>query len=126
MLGMHSDFESIPVELKVDGIETHGATWGEVVVRHLDLPAGVDFTPLLKGLPEDRCQCPHWGLVLEGAITVRYADGREETTHAGEAYYWPGNHTGWTEGGVVFLEFSPAEQIQPVLAHLAAQLTPSA
>jgi hypothetical protein len=126
MAGMHSDFESIPVEMKVDGIETHGTTWGEITVRHLDLPAGVDFTPLFKGLPEDRCQCPHWGYVLEGAITVRYADGTEETSRAGDVYYWPGNHTGWTEGGVVFLEFSPAEQLQPVLEHLAAQLSPTA
>jgi hypothetical protein len=20
-----------------------------------------DATPLLKGLPDDQCQCPHWG-----------------------------------------------------------------
>ncbi|MDQ1712559.1 MAG: hypothetical protein QOE45_2009 [Frankiaceae bacterium] len=120
---MRSDIAGIPVEMKVDAIETRGAQWGDVVVRHLDLPAGVDFTPLLKGLPDDRCACPHWGYVLAGAITVRYADGTEETTRAGEVYYWPGGHTGWTEGGVTFLEFSPAEQIKPVLEHLAAQMS---
>ena len=123
---MRSDIEGIPVEMQVDGIETRGAAWGDVVVRHLDLPAGVDFTPLLQGLPGDRCQCPHWGYVLSGAITVQYADGSEETTGAGELYYWPGGHTGWTEGGVTFIEFSPAEQIQPVLEHLAAQLATTA
>ena len=123
---MRSDVEGMAVEMKLDGIETHGATWGDVTVRHLDLPAGVDFTPLLEGLPEDRCQCPHWGYVLQGAITVRYADGTEETTRAGELYYWPGGHTGWTDEGVTFIEFSPAEQLQPVLEHLAAQLSASA
>ena len=123
---MRSDIEGIPVELKVDGIETHGVEWGDILVRHLDLPAGVDFTPLFKGLPGDRCQCPHWGYVLEGAITVQYADGTEETTGAGELYYWPGGHTGWTDNGVVFVEFSPAEQLQPVLEHLGAQLSGSA
>jgi hypothetical protein len=123
---MRSDIEGIPVELKVDGIETHGVEWGDILVRHLDLPAGVDFTPLLKGLPGDRCQCPHWGYVLKGAITVQYADGTEETTGAGELYYWPGGHTAWTDNGVVFVEFSPAEQLQPVLEHLGAQLSASA
>ena len=123
---MRSAIEGMPVELKVDGIETHGVAWGDILVRHLDLPAGVDFTPLLKGLPDDRCQCPHWGYVLEGAITLQYADGTEETTSAGELYYWPGGHTGWTDKGVVFVEFSPAAQLQPVLEHLGAQLSASA
>jgi hypothetical protein len=118
---MRSAISGIPVELKIDGIETRGETWGDILVRHLDLPAGVDFTPLFKGLPGDRCPCPHWGYVLNGAITVRYADGTEETTGAGEVYYWPGGHTGWTDTGVTFLEFSPAEQLRPVLEHLAAQ-----
>jgi hypothetical protein len=64
--------------------------------------------------------------VLEGAITVQYADGTQETTGAGELYYWPGGHTGWTDNGVVFMEFSPAEQLQPILEHLGAQLSASA
>ena len=36
----------------------------------------IDATPLYKGLPDDRCQCPHWGYVLSGAVTFRYADAR--------------------------------------------------
>jgi hypothetical protein len=52
---------------------------------------------------------------------VRYADGSEETTRAGELYYWPGGHTGWTDDGVRFLEFSPTSDIAPVLTHFAAQ-----
>ena len=119
---MRAPMEEIPLEMKVDGIETRGVDWGGQLVRHIDLPAGVDFTPLFKGLPGDLCQCPHWGVVLEGAITVRYADGTEETTSAGETYYWPGGHTGWTDGGVVFYEVSPTAEIQPVLEHLASQM----
>jgi hypothetical protein len=71
------------------------------------------------------CQCPHWGYVFSGSIRLRFADGSEETTSAGEAFYWPGGHTGWTDEGVVFVEISPTEQLQPVLEHLAAQLAPS-
>lgn len=122
---MRSDINGIPIEMQLDGIETRGADWGDVIVRHLDLPAGVDFTPLLVGLRDDMCQCPHWGYVMEGSITLRFADGSEETSSAGDLYYWRGGHTGWTDGGVVFIEFSPAEQIRPVLEHLAAQLAPA-
>jgi len=39
---------------------------------------GHSLAPLLHGLPGDSCQCPHWGYLLAGKITVSYAD-REET-----------------------------------------------
>ena len=119
---MRASVQEIPLEMKIDAIETHGVVWGDQLVRHIDLPPGVDLTPLLEGLPDDRCACPHWGMVLEGSITVRYADGTEETTRAGDVYYWPGGHVGWTDEGVVFLEISPAAEIQPVLDHLASKL----
>jgi hypothetical protein len=119
---MRGSAADLPLEMKVDGIETHGVEWGGQLVRHIDLPAGVDFTPLFKGLPDDRCQCPHWGYVVSGSIHLRYADGTEEVTSAGETYYWPGGHTGWTEDGVTFVELSPAAELQPVLEHLAAQM----
>jgi hypothetical protein len=119
---MQFSYKDIPIEMQVGEIETRGVETGDQLLRHVVLPAGTDFTPLFKGLPGDLCQCPHWGVVLDGAITVRYADGSEETTSAGEAYYWPGGHTGWTDGGVTFVEFSPTAQIQPVLEHLGAQM----
>ena len=122
---MKTTIAQIPIEMQVDGIETRGMAAGDITIRHIDLPAGVDFTPLFKGLPGDLCQCPHWGQVTEGAITIRFADGTEETTRAGELYHWPAGHTGWTEEGVVFVEFSPTEAITPVLEHLAAQMAPA-
>jgi hypothetical protein len=116
-------FKEIPLEMEQDGIETRGIECGDVYSRYIDLPAGVDFTPLLVGLPHDQCQSPHWGYVLEGSITLRFADGREETNRAGDVYYWPAGHTGWTDEGVTFLEFSPTAEILPVLDHLSKQLT---
>jgi len=123
---MHTTITDVPIEMKVDGIETRAVTCGDVTIRHLDLPAGVDFTPLFKGLPDDLCQCPHWGEVTKGSITVRYSDGTEETTRSGEIFYWPGGHTGWTDEGVTFIEFSPTDTIRPVLEHLSRQLSTSA
>src|SRR5205085_11775365 len=46
----------------------------------------IDATPLLKGLPDDRCQCPHWGYVVRGRLTFRYAD-HEEVFEAGDAFW---------------------------------------
>ena len=123
---MRASWNDMAVELEVGDIHTRSVEWAGHSVRNIDLPAGADLRPLLAGLPEDHCACAHWGYVTEGSITLRYADGTEETTRAGDVYYWPGGHTAWTDEGVKFVEFSPAHEIAPVLAHLGAQLTPSA
>lgn len=122
---MRAAANEMPIELEVGDIHTRGIDWGGQSVRHIDLPAGADLRPLLAGLPDDHCACPHWGYIVSGSITIRYADGTEDVNRAGDLYYWPGGHTAWTDEGVVFVEFSPAEEIAPVLAHLGAQLAPS-
>jgi hypothetical protein len=119
---MHATDTDLAVEVDVDGITTRGEEWGGQLVRHLVLPPGTDFRPLFKGLPGDLCHCAHWGYVVAGSINLRYADGTEEVTRAGDLYHWPAGHTGWTDEGVTFLEFSPAADLRPVLEHLGAQL----
>src|SRR6266480_1536993 len=47
-----------------------------------------DAAPLFKGLPDDRCQSPHWGCVVRGRVTFSYAD-HEGVYEAGDAYYAP-------------------------------------
>jgi hypothetical protein len=122
---MRAADDELTIELEVGDIVTRGEEWGGQLVRHLHLPPGADFTPLFQGLPGDRCQCPHWGYIVEGSIHVRYADGTEEVNRAGDLYYWPGGHTGWTDDGVTFVEFSPAAELRPVLEHVGAQLLAS-
>ena len=58
------------------------------------------------GLPDNRCQCPHWGYVLEGRKGFRFAD-REEIYEAGDAYYAPPGHVPLDFPGGVVVEFSP-------------------
>ena len=65
-----------------------------------------DATPLFKGLPDDRCQSPHWGYVARGRVTFRYAD-HEEVYEAGDAYYAPPGHVPVIEAGTDIVEFSP-------------------
>ena len=35
------------------------------------------MTVMLHGLPGDVCPCPHWGVLTEGQMLVRYADHEE-------------------------------------------------
>jgi hypothetical protein len=72
----------------------------------------IDATPLMKGLPDDRCQCPHWGYVVSGKLTFRYAD-REELFEAGDAFYTPPGHVPVKhEPGTEVVMFSPAEELR--------------
>ena len=72
----------------------------------------MDQTPMLKGLPDDRCQCPHWGYVLKGSFTYRCGD-REEVFRAGDAFYLAPGHVGvGNEPGSEMVQFSPAEELK--------------
>ena len=112
----------LPIRLEAGDICFQGHDWGEMNVARVRFPKGADATPLLQGLPQDLCQCPHWGTVLKGAITVRYADGHEETVRAGEVYYWPPGHTVRVEEDYEAVEFSPSGPMDELMEHLAAKL----
>jgi len=74
-----------------------------------------DPAPLFRGLPDDRCQCPHWGIVKSGTLTMRYAD-RDETFAAGDAYYAGPGHTPIVTSGTEIVEFSPTDALQQTMA----------
>jgi len=69
-----------------------------------------DIAELFRGLPEDRCQCPHWGYVITGKVAFRYAD-REESYETGDAYYAPPGHTPVFFAGAEIVEFSPTDAL---------------
>ncbi|HJQ48109.1 MAG TPA: hypothetical protein VJ870_17580 [Amycolatopsis sp.] len=77
----------------------------------------LDFDPgaLFGGLPGDRCQCPHWGVVLSGRIVFRYADHDEEYT-AGDAYYGAPGHLPLLFAGTEVVEFSPSDALAATMA----------
>jgi uncharacterized RmlC-like cupin family protein len=101
-------------------LEKSPVTWGGMTMALMKLPAGTDATPLLKGLPGDLCQCEHWGYMLEGSIHIKYADGAEEVVKAGDVFYFPAGHTGWTtDEDVAWVEVSPAKEYGEVMAHVA-------
>jgi hypothetical protein len=117
-----STSDQLSIELQADGMEIRGEEWGEIAVKRIAFPAGTDVSPLLEGLPDDLCPCPHWGHVISGEMHVRYGDGSEETIATGEFYYWPPGHTVWTDTGAVFHEFSPAAELRRVMDHVATRM----
>ena len=75
-----------------------------------------DLAPMLSGLPGGRCQCPHWGYVIKGRLTYRFAD-REEVFEAGDAFYLPPGHIPVAnEPGSEMVQFSPAEGLRDTAA----------
>ena len=85
--------------------------------------ADADLAELFRGLPEDRCQLPRWGYVIQGKVAFRLPD-REETYTAGDAYYVPPGHTPVHYAGAEIVEFSPTDvlgqTIPVVLGNLRA------
>src|SRR5205823_3941821 len=81
----------------------------------------MDPAPLFTGLPDNRCQCPHWGYVTAGAITFHYGD-RSETYSAGDAYYAPPGHTPEIHAGSEVVEFSPTVELAKTSAVIEANM----
>jgi hypothetical protein len=119
---MKSRKEELPVALEMPVATFRVADWADNVVAYVTLKAGVDATPLLKGLKGDMCQCPHWGYILNGAVQVRYADGKEEICKAGEVFYWPEGHTVRVEEDTSFIEFSPRRELHKLYDHIGKKL----
>jgi hypothetical protein len=94
---------------------------GEYLVEFSTFHEDADATPFFKGLPDDRCQSLHWGYVLEGRLTFRYAD-RDEVYDAGDAYYAPPGHIPVATGGTRVVEFSNAEEYRRTLEVVAGNL----
>jgi mannose-6-phosphate isomerase-like protein (cupin superfamily) len=73
----------------------------------------IDATPMMKGLPDDRCHCPHWGYVIKGKITFRFAD-HDEVVETGDAFYLPPGHIPVVEAGTEYIQFSPSKELEEV------------
>jgi hypothetical protein len=72
--------------------------------------ADMDPAALFQGAPDDRCQCPHWGVVVTGKVIFRYAD-HDEVYHQGDAYYGAPGHLPLIFAGTELIEFSPTAEL---------------
>jgi hypothetical protein len=100
-----------PVTVDEPMIEIRMADLGGYTVAYETDKADFDPAALFRGLPGDRCQCPHWGVVVSGQVIFRYAD-RDEVFHAGDAYYAAPGHVPLMFEGAQLVEFSPTDRLQ--------------
>ena len=111
--------------MELDGYEGHFGELDDFTVGFETYTADADLGELFKGLPDDRCQCPHWGVVLKGKLKYTSADG-ETIVQAGEAYYVGPGHLPYLYAGTKVVEFSPTKQLQETLAVIEKNMANSA
>ena len=81
----------------------------------------IDSAPMLKGLPDDRCSCAHWGYVLKGRVVFTLAD-REEIYEPGDAFHVAAGHLQRADAGTEYVQFSPADDLRIVSAAIASNM----
>ena len=115
--------EDIPVTMQAPGTIMRGLPgWGGMTVAFNEIPAGTDMSPLLKGLKNDSCQCPHWGYILEGELLMKYDDETEERLSAGDVFYMQPGHTAIANQDTKLIDFSPETELKEVMDHVAKKM----
>jgi len=110
-----------PVSVDLPVLQGRYAELADYTVGFETFPEDLDPAAFFHGLPDDRCQCPHWGVVQSGQITFRWAD-REETYGAGDVYYAPAGHLPLITAGTSLVEFSPTDNLGHTMSVVEANL----
>lgn len=117
--------EDVPVRIDVPGAIARQVTnfgdatgYGKIGGEYFSLGAGTDLTELLKGLEDDLCQCPHWGYIIDGTLTVSFADGSQEIAVSNDLFYWPPGHTIKADLATEMILFSPQHEHSQVIDHI--------
>lgn len=103
--------DELPLQEIAPGYASRFTDWGDMTVGFEAAPAGLDSSPMLKGLPGDRCQARHWGYMISGRIVVDYGD-RQEVICGGQAYYIEPGHLITFEEASEAVEFTPTNELQ--------------
>ena len=107
--------DDLPLTEVVPGYSSRFADWGGITVAFEKAHAGQDASSMVKGLPDDRCQAPHWGYLFSGKMIADYGD-RQETIEGGQAYYIAPGHKLSFETDCEALEFTPTEKFEETFA----------
>ena len=123
IIKMKINKEDLPVTMEAPGTIMRALPgYGGMTVAFNELPAGTDMKPLLMGLKNDSCQCPHWGYIVEGEMLVEYDDGSHERLVKGDVFYLPPGHTALVEKDLKLLDFSPERELKEVMDHVARKM----
>ncbi|HEX6418216.1 MAG TPA: hypothetical protein VFZ77_06960 [Acidimicrobiales bacterium] len=107
----------IPLTIEGEGVEVRTTEVGGMTASYIRLAKGTDLGPALTGLEGDRCQCPHWGYMLDGRLLMRTPTG-EHVYEAGQAFYWAPGHVPVALEDAAYVDFSPTEEFGVVLRHI--------
>ncbi|MDQ0769365.1 hypothetical protein QF031_002114 [Pseudarthrobacter defluvii] len=110
-----------PILVSDEHLEGRYAELGPFTVAFEHFHIDEDPATLFRGLPEDRCQCEHWGMVRSGKVVFRFADHDEEFT-AGDFYYVPPGHLPLVAAGTEVAEFSPTAALAKTMEVLQANM----
>jgi len=94
---------------------------GDITVNFVSIRETHSLKEMLAGLPGGQCQCPHWGYVLTGAMSVDYGD-REESYGPGDAFYMTPGHVPSATAGSEFVMFSPKDEMDKTNAAIEAHM----
>jgi hypothetical protein len=116
--------DEIAEVLNLEGYEGRFAELDGYTVGFETYSADADMAPLFVGLPDDRCQCPHWGYVIRGKLVYHYPDG-DDVIEGGSAYYARPGHLPEIFAGTEVVEFHPTDELaktmEVVERNMAAQ-----
>jgi hypothetical protein len=112
--------EDVPVAIQDDNVELRMSEVGEMTISFIRLTEGTDLGPALVGLPDDLCQCPHWGYMLNGRLAMR-TKGGEDVYESGQAFYWSPGHAPVALTDCEYVDFSPTAEFAPVIKHISGQ-----
>jgi hypothetical protein len=112
--------QDVPVAIQDDNAELRTVEGGDMTVAFMTLKKGANFAPALVGLPDDLCQCPHWGYMLKGKIKMKTKEG-EEVYQAGQAFYWPPGHAPEALEDSEYIDVSPTAEFNEVIRHIRGE-----
>jgi hypothetical protein len=118
-------FDRDDFELRIggDGLEFRTRELGGQTMSWVVLPKGADLSPALKGLPDDLCQCPHWGYMISGRLRMHTANG-DRVYEAGQAFYWGPGHAPEALEDTEYVDISPTHELEHVIAHVTGSAVP--
>ncbi len=86
-----------PRTVRVQGTRTRSASVGEIEAEAAEMGAWLftrtSYGPL-SGYTDGWCDLPHWGLVLDGDLVLRWEGGKLELLGPGDAFHCPAGPPG--------------------------------
>ncbi len=109
-------WDDLAPELEGPGAQIRRADFDGLAMCLIRLDAGMRTDPLFAGLPDDRCQCAHWGYIISGTMRAHSASGSRDYD-AGETYYWEPGHNLEAVTDAFYLEITRSAEYDGLMGH---------